>query len=63
MILRVGICVPQSCSPEEVKKFSEKALQDNFNLTLQASYEQEELCSSRNRNLNYVGTGVRIFAM
>lgn len=61
--MRVGICIPQSCSPEEVRKFSEQALNENFNLTLEPSYEQEVLCSSRNRIPTYVNTGVRIFAM
>lgn len=63
VILRVGICVPQSCSPDEVKKFSNEALLDNFNLTLEATYDQNILCSARDRNLTYVSTDVRIFAM
>lgn len=63
VILRVGICVPQSCTPSEVRKFSEQALLENFNLKLEASYDQEILCSTRNRNLGYVNRGVEVFAM
>lgn len=63
VVLRIGICIPNSCTPEEVRRLSERALLENFNLTLEASYDQAILCSSSNRSLAYVESGVEVFAM
>lgn len=57
----VGICVPASCDPTQVKEIADEYLKLHFNVTTSPFYDQRAFCSKAPESLEF--NGLQIFAM